>query len=106
MFHANRFGEFEERCAGALYLADTWISWLETFMDVRNQLACYLREVSCLMDQCKFLWAGAALIGIHITVPFMSMLLDHRVTPRQLLTILPKMYDDLKSYPKSLCTTD
>jgi hypothetical protein len=105
MLHANRFGEFEERCAGGLYLADVWIAWLETFADIRNQLACYLRQVVCIMDQCKFLWAGAALIGIHITVPFMSMLLDHRVTARQLLTILPNLYSELKDYPHSLCTT-
>ena len=88
MIHANRFGEFEERCAGGLYLADVWIEWLDTFSDVRNQLACYLRTVLNLIDLCKFLWAGAALIGIHVTAPFMSMLLDHRVTPRQLLIIL------------------
>ena len=82
MLHANRFGEFEERCAGALYLADTWLEWLDTFVDVRNQLACYLREVMQLTDQCKFLWCGAALVGLHVTIPFMSMLLEHRVTPR------------------------
>ena len=106
MMHANRFGEFEERCAGGIYLVDTWLEWLSKFKDIRNQLACYLREVASLADQCKFLWAGAALIGLHLTVPFMSMLLDHRVTPRQLLSILPKLYDDLKSYPETLCRVD
>ena len=106
MLHANRFGEFEERCAGGLYLADVWVEWLKTFSDVRNQLGCFLREVECLMEQCKFLWAGIALVGIHITVPFMSMILDHKVTPRQLLVILPKLYADLKSYPLTLCTTE
>ena len=106
MLHANRFGEFEERCAGGVYLLDTWLKWLGTFTDVRNQLACYLREVETLSEQCKFLWAGAAIIGIHVTVPFMSMLLDHRVTPRQLLEILPSLYSDLKSYPKSLRKLD
>ena len=45
------------------------------------------------------------MIGIHLTVPLMSMILDHRVTPRQLLVILPQLYTDLKMYPKSLCTT-
>ena len=106
MLHANRFGEFEERCAGGLYLADIWLEWLSTFSDLRNQLACFLREVESLMEQCKFLWAGIALVGIHITVPFMSMILDHHVTPRQLLIILPKLYSDLKSYPESLCSLD
>ena len=106
MLHANRFGEFEERCAGGLYLADVWLEWLTTFSDVRNQLACFLREVESQMEQCKFLWAGVALIGIHITVPFMSMILDHHITPRQLLVILPKLYSELKSYPSTLCTTE
>ena len=106
MLHANRFGEFEERCAGAVYLMDTWLKWLGTFSDVRNQLSCYLREVESLSEQCKFLWAGAAIIGLHVTVPFMSMLLDHKVTPRQLLEILPKLYTDLKTYPMSLRRLD
>ena len=106
MLHANRFGEFEERCAGALYLADTWLEWLDTFVDVRNQLACYLREVKQLTDQCKFLWCGAALVGLHVTLPFMSMLLEQRVTPRQLLAILPDLYLELKSCPESFCKVD
>ena len=106
MLHVNRFGEFEERCAGALYLADTWLEWLDTFVDVRNQLACYLRKVNQLTDQCKFLWCSAALVGSHVTLPFMSMLLKHRVTPRQLLTILPDLYLELKSYPESFCKVD
>ena len=106
MIHANRFGEFEERCAGGVYLIETWMAWLQTFSDVRNQLSCYLRSVMSIMDMCKFLWAGAALIGIHITAPFMSMLLDHRVTPRKLLVILPQLYDDLKAYSLSLVQID
>ena len=103
MIHANRFGEFEERCAGELYLANAWVDWLKSNSDVRNQLSCYLREVIGLMDQCKFLWASAALIGIHITAPLMSMLLEHKVTPRNLLSILPRLYNNLKTYPLSLC---
>ena len=54
MLHANRFGEFEERCAGGVYLASIWIEWLDTYTDVRNQLACYLRNVKGIMDQCIF----------------------------------------------------
>ena len=63
MLHANRFGEFEERCAGGLYLADCWMTWRRTYAGVRNQLACFLRSISGLIDKCKFLWAGAALVG-------------------------------------------
>ena len=57
------------------------------------------------MDQSRFLSAWAVFIGLHITTPFMSMLLDHSVTPRELLTILPNLYLDLKVYPESLCQT-
>jgi len=32
----------------------------------------------------------------------MSMLLDHKVTPRQLLTILPNLYHDLCNYPLTM----
>ena len=42
-------------------------------------------------------------IGLHITVPFMSMLLDHKVTPRQLLSILPNLYNDLLNYQDTMC---
>ena len=34
MIHANCFDEFEERCAGGVYLADVWMAWLDTFSDV------------------------------------------------------------------------
>ena len=51
---------------------------------------------------CKFLWAGAALIGIHLTTPFMSILLEHKVTPLKLLEVLPKLYSELISYEKPL----
>ena len=91
MLHANRFGEFEERCAGGVYMADAWIDWLNVNTDTRNQLSCYLRDTLGIMDQCKFLWAGAAIIGIQLTQPFISMLLDHKVTPRNLIDILPNL---------------
>ena len=83
MIHANRFGEFEEKCAGGFYLADIWVEWLEIHTDARNQLAwfCYLHKVIGIMELCKFLWASAALIGLHITSPFIILISDHKVTP-------------------------
>ena len=106
MIHANRFGEFEERCAGGVYLSETWSLWLESYQDVRNTLSCYLRTVNGLMEICIFQWATAALVGLHITVPFMSMLLDHKATQRELLDILPRLYTDLESYTTSLIKFD
>ena len=69
---------------------------------MRNQLACYLQGILSLMYLCKFSWAGAASVGIHLTLPFMNILLDHRVTPRRLLTFLPCLYNDLITRPISL----
>ena len=106
MIHANRFGEFEERCAGGVYMAESWISWLESFTDVRNTLSCYLRTVISLMEICIFQWAAAALVGLHVTIPFMSMLLDYKATQRELLVILPNLYTDLLNYNTSFIKFD
>lgn len=97
MIHINRFSEFEEKPTGGVYLA-VWKGWLDTFSDVQNQLTCFL----CTIEMCKFVWAGSALVEIHVTVPFISMLLDHKVTSRQLLTVLPILYNDLCYYPQSM----
>ena len=80
-----------------------WVQWLDSFHDVRNQFACYLHRVEGIMDQCVFLWAGAALIGLHVTVPFMTMLLDYKVTPHELLSILLSLYQDLIHYNGTMC---
>ena len=45
MIHANHFVEFEERCAGGVYLSETWVKWLHTYSSIRNTL-CYLRTVT------------------------------------------------------------
>ena len=97
MIHTNRFSEFEEKCTGGIHLA-VWKGWLDTFSDVQNQLTCFLSTI----EMCKFVWAGSALVGIHVTVPFISMLLDHKVTPRQLFTVLPSLYNDICYYPQSM----
>ena len=106
MIHANRFGEFEERCAGGVYLAETWSLWLESFTDIRNTLSCYLRTVNGLMDICIFQWAVAALVGLHVTIPFMTMILEYKVTQRELLTILPSLYSELSQYNVSFIRFD
>ena len=48
----------------------------------------------------------AAVIGLHLIIPFMSMLLDHRVTPKQPLNILPALHQDLMNYPTDLTSLD
>ena len=48
------------------------------------------------------LWLGAALFGIHVTWPYMNLLLELEATHSDLLRILPDMYNQLVSYPVSL----
>lgn len=96
MLHANRFGEFEERCAGGVYMLTALTEWLSAHPEIRNNLSCYLRASEGIFEQCPFQWAGTALIGIHLTIPFMAMLLEHKVTQLQLLKILPQFYTDLQ----------
>lgn len=38
MIHANRFGEFEERCAGDVYIFYVWMKWSDTYCNFRTQL--------------------------------------------------------------------
>ena len=87
MVHANRFGEFEERYAGG----------------VRKNQSYYLRSV---LDVCIFQWRAAALIGFHVTPPFMSIIIDHNVIQRQLLAIFTKFYEEIIVYPNSYVSFD
>ena len=100
--HGNRFGDLELCSAIGVYSLDTWVQFVETHPNIRNQLTIFLREVLHLAEICKFLWLGAALFGIHVTFPYMSLLLDLEATHTELLEILPKMYQELLTYPVSL----
>ena len=48
---------------------------------------------------CNFLWLGGALLDIHLTEPYLFMILDMNMSPNVLLQVL---YQDLYTYPKSL----
>ena len=69
--HGNRFGELEKCCAIGLYSLDTWNEFINTFANVRNNLATFLRDTGHLYEICNFLWLGPALIGIHLTEPYL-----------------------------------
>ena len=79
-----------------LYVASARVDWLNVNTDTSNQFACYLRETVGIVDQCKFLCAGAAVVSIQLMPILISMLLDRKVTPRNLLDILPLLYKPLK----------
>ena len=51
---------------------------------------------------CSFLWLGGALLGLHLTEPYLFLILDIGASQNDFLEVLPKLYQDLTSYPKSL----
>ena len=104
--HGNRFGDLESCSAIGVYLVTTWISFIDSYPNIRNQLTIFLRSTSHLSDICRFLWLGAALFGLHVTYPYMNMLIDMKVDHLQLLEILPSMYNELVEYPTSLAQID
>ena len=54
------------------------------------------------MDIAIFQWCAAALVGFSLMVPFMS----HKMPQRQLLVILPHLYNELDTYPHSFVVFD
>ena len=100
--HGNRFGELEKCCAIAVYSLPTWKEFVSSYTNIRNQLAIFLRDTVHLSDMCNFLWLGGALLGIHLTEPYLFMILDMNVSHNILLKVLPELYQDLSTYPKSL----
>ena len=100
--HGNRFGELEKCCAIAVYSLPTWKDFISSYTNIRNQLAIFLRDTVHLSDMCNFLWLGGALLGIHLTEPYLFMILDMNVSHNVLLEVLPKLHQDLSTYPKSL----
>ena len=93
--HGNRFGDLEKCCAIGVYSIENWIDFINVHSDVRNELAIFLRDTQHLSDMCTLLWLGPALIGIHLTEPYLSLLIDHEATHLELLEIFPKLHKEL-----------
>ena len=93
--HGNRFGDLEKCCAIGIYSLETWTDFINTHTEVRNDLAIFLRDTQHLSDICTLLWLGPALIGIHLTEPYLSLLIDHEASHVDLLEIFPKLYKEL-----------
>ena len=99
--HGNRFGDLERSCAIGVYSLVTWVDFVNAYCNIRNQLSIFLRDTMHLSDICLFLWLGPALLGIHLTEPYIFLLLELKVTHLDLLQIFPQLSDELCNYPKS-----
>ena len=54
--HGNRFGDLELCCAIGVYSLSTWVKFIETHPNIRNQLTTFIRETIHLADVCNILW--------------------------------------------------
>lgn len=99
--HGNRFGDLELCSAIGVYSLETWVKFIEYHPNIRNNLTIFLRETLQLAEICSILWLGAALFGIHVTWPYMNLLLEFEASHTQLLMVLPQLHAQLRSYPIS-----
>ena len=100
--HGNRFGDFERCCTIGVYSLSMWIKFVDAYSNIRNQLSIFLRDTMHLSEINLFLWLGPALLGIHLSEPYIFLLLELKVTHLDLLNILPKLHEELMNCPKSL----
>ena len=95
--HGNRFGDLERCCAIGVDAINMWVDFINVRADVRNDLAIFLRDTQHLGDICLHLWLGPALLGIHLTEPYLALLIDQQANHLDLLKILPQLYNELSN---------
>ena len=104
--HGNRFGDFEKSCAIGIYSTEMWVDFINGRREARNDLAIFLRDTQHLKDICFLLWLGPALLGIHLTEPYLSLLIDQKATHLDLLEGLLKLHSELLESPSTVGQAD
>lgn len=93
-FRTERFNRFVYLCAILIYHdAHIW-SFLTKYEDVTNNLACIVRafeDVEFLKIHC----AVAALFGIHLIEPYLSLTTSTNTTYSKLIPAMQQLYTDL-----------
>ena len=69
---------------------------LDTYQNILNGVA-ILDRTFLDMELLKPIFCATALIGIHITSPFLSFILDTRTTYETLITTFPVIYENLSN---------
>ena len=83
-------------CINILHHLDDIKLYLETYSNILNGVA-ILDRTFLDMEMLKPIFCSAALIGIHITRPFLSILLDTETTYDTLRSAFPILYNDLSN---------
>ena len=91
----HRFNRLQDCCMILLHHIDDIANYLNSFENITNNMAIIDRSFVEMVDVLKPLYAAVALLGIHITRPFHSLLLHEDTNYDTLLTAFPKLYDEL-----------
>ena len=89
--HGNRFGDFEKCCTIGIYSIEMYVDFINVWSEARNDLTMFLKDTQHLKDICILLWLGPALLSIHLTEPYLSLLSDQKATHLDLIEVLLKL---------------
>ena len=90
----DRFNRVFDCCVNILYHLDDIKNYLDAYPNILNGVA-ILDRIFLDMELLKPIFCSAALIGIHFTTPYLSLLLDTTTKYDTLISAFPTIYNDL-----------
>ena len=90
----ERFNRLTLTCAVTIFHFDDVGSFLTKYEHITNQLACIVRCFHDL-DFLKVLYVTGALIGLHLTEPFLSLTTSAKTDYAKLIPAMKQLYTDL-----------
>ena len=90
----HRFNRVFDCCLHILHHLDDIKLYLDTYSNILNDIAIFDRSF-LNMEILKPIFCAAALVGIHFTRPYLSLLLDTDTTYDTLIAKFPVVYNDL-----------
>ena len=94
----HRFNRLQDCCLSLLYHIDDIAQYLAKFSSIINGITILDRSF-VEMEILKPIFASISLLGIHITRPFHTLLIDPKTTWTTLQAAFKKLYHDLVTIP-------
>ena len=92
-----RFGQLSKACAIMCYHWNDFTSFLETYSEITNKLACLVRDALHL-DYVKVVIAVVATIGVHLVSPYHAITISKKATHTSMKVFLKTLYSDLANH--------
>ena len=92
----ERFNRFVYLCAVVLYIQDDVTAFLDKYDHITNTLACIVRSFESAEYLSVFCAVGA-LVGIHLTQPYLSITYYDPLKYQQLIPAMQTLYSDLQN---------